>query len=97
MPNNIQPRDYSRGGDTDGFQTIRDRDGNPRLFNCNRNGAESWLNNNNGRDDNEWNWNNRFFLVRKSLISPLLFGGGVLFGNLSQPATEYSAYLIYLF
>jgi hypothetical protein len=72
MPNNIQPREYSKGGGTDGFQTIRDRDGNLKLFNCNRNGSESWLNNNNGHEDNKWNSNNRFFFVRKSLIS-LLF------------------------
>ncbi len=47
----------------------RDRDGNLRIFNCNRNGSKSWLDNNNGRDDNKWNDNNRFFFVRKSLIS----------------------------
>ena len=46
-------------------ESITDRGGYLRLFNCNRNGSESWLNNNNGNDDNKWNDNNRFFFVRK--------------------------------
>lgn len=66
MPNTFQPREYSKGGGMGGFWTIRDRDGNLKLFNCNWNDSDSWLNNNNGRDDNKWNANNRFFFVRKS-------------------------------
>lgn len=43
-----------------------DRDGNPKLFNLNRNSNGEWLNNNNGNLDNKWNGNNRFvFLSRK--------------------------------
>lgn len=53
-----------------------DADGNPTLFNVNRNDSESWLNNDNGNPDNEWNGNNRFvFLSRKSFYFSSTFIG----------------------
>jgi hypothetical protein len=47
------------------MEAIRDRVGNPGLFHCFRHGADSWLSYDFGRDDDEWYWNCRFFLVRK--------------------------------
>mgnify|MGYP001564003627 CR=1 FL=1 len=56
------------GSDMDGTLHITDSDGNPNLFNVNRDDDELWLNNDDGRLDNRWNGNNRFvFLRRKSL------------------------------
>ncbi|OGG62221.1 hypothetical protein A3C19_03050 [Candidatus Kaiserbacteria bacterium RIFCSPHIGHO2_02_FULL_54_22] len=41
-----------------------DSDGNPNVFNVNRNDDGLWLNANNGRPDNEWNPENRFIFLR---------------------------------
>jgi hypothetical protein len=47
-------------------ESIRDRDGNLRLFRCDGIDAESWLYNSlNGRDDHKWGDSHRFFFVRK--------------------------------
>ena len=46
------------------MEAIRDRDGDLRLFNCDRDGSGSWLSLNNGRDDGKWHDLSRFFFVR---------------------------------
>lgn len=69
-PNKIQPRDDSSGGDLDGFR--HGQDGSSAMYDDNRNVAV--LNSNSDRRildnnwfDNEWNSDNRFLFVRKSL------------------------------
>ena len=60
------------------MEPISFRDGNPLLFNVNRNDSESWLNYNNGRPLNHWNDDNRFvFRFRKSLLFSLASCEGV--------------------
>jgi hypothetical protein len=46
-------------------ESIRDRVGNLRVFCCSRDGSGSWLDNNGGHDDSEWDHYDRFFFVRK--------------------------------
>jgi len=46
-------------------ESIRDRDGDLLLFDCNRDGSESWLHHHDGHDDDEWRDYRRFFFVRK--------------------------------
>ena len=54
-------------GGTGGITYNTDADGDPKLFNVNRNDSEPYLGNNNGNLDNRWNGNNRFvFRSRKS-------------------------------
>ncbi len=47
------------------MNAIRDRDGAPRLFDCSGNGAESWLDHDDGHAGGRWHPRNRFFFVRK--------------------------------
>ena len=57
---------FSRGG-TDGTAYIIDRDGNPNVFNLNRNDDDLWLNTNNAKPANRWNADNKFvFRTRKN-------------------------------
>lgn len=67
--NSIQkfPQGGSMDGGTDGITYNTDADGDPKLFNVNRNDSEPWLNNNNGHMDNRWNANNRF-VFRSSIL-----------------------------
>jgi hypothetical protein len=46
-------------------ESIRGRDGNLWLFNCDRLGSGSWLSGSNGHDGSKWFHNFRFFFVRK--------------------------------
>jgi len=59
------------GSGTDGISYKTDSDGNPKVFNVNRNNdGKFWLNSNNGQADNKWNANNQWvFVCRKSLES----------------------------
>ncbi len=54
-------------GGTDGITYNTDADGDPKLFNVNRNDSEPWLNNNNGHMDYRWNGYNRF-VFRSSIL-----------------------------
>lgn len=75
MPNNIQPLDYSKGGGKDGVLYKTDRDGNPNVFNLNRNDDGLWLNNNWTNPTNRWNANYEFvFSLRNSLHSLRIAG-----------------------
>jgi hypothetical protein len=58
---------YPKNGDYTviAMEAIRDRDGFPVLFDCNRYGSKSWLRSNYGRDGTEWNPYYRFFFARK--------------------------------
>ena len=88
-PNKIQPRDYSSGGDPDGFRY--GPLGSETNVNGNRNVAYLW-NDDNGRNlnlnwiDNDWNDNYRFLAVRKSLHvfsnTLILWMGVVLFEDI---------------
>jgi hypothetical protein len=46
-------------------ESIRDRDGDLRIFHCDRHGSVSWLFSSDGHDDREWYHSSRFFFVRK--------------------------------
>jgi hypothetical protein len=94
MPNTIQPREYSRGSGIGGVLHITDDD--PNLLNVNRNDDGRWLNTTYDSPDNRWNRENGFAFIVSQLSSflPLVFLGGVLFGELSAPAAEHFAYLV---
>ena len=93
-PNKIQPRDYSSGGDPDGFRY--GPLGSETNVNGNRNVAYLW-NDDNGRNlnlnwiDNDWNDNYRFLAVRKSLQvfqTPSSFGWGLFCLQKFLPAAD---------
>lgn len=77
MPDSIQPREYSRGGDMDDISC--DSDGNPNLLNANRNDDGRWLNAYNDRPDNRWNRDNGFAFAVSQISSFLSRFGRVLF------------------
>lgn len=58
----------------DGAIYETDSDGNPNVFNVNRNDdGKSWLNNNWAKPTNKWNSDNEVvFRLRKSFLSALL-------------------------
>ena len=65
MPDQIQPREHSKGGGTDG--AAHDSDGNPNVLNANRNDDGRWVNANWDKPDNQWNDDGAFaFLVPAS-------------------------------
>lgn len=73
-----------------------DSDGNPNVFNVERNDDGSWLNNNWAKPTNKWNANNEFvFRLRKCLI-PRLHGAVFSFRifEVLLPAPEHLTYLI---
>lgn len=57
---------------------LTDRDGNPKVFNLNRNEDGSWLKTNNGKPDNEWNPDNSVVFVARN---PLHFSSGPMPGE----------------
>lgn len=69
------------GSGVDGILHITDSDGNPNVFNVNRDEKGAWLNTDNGHPENSWNPDNRFVFVRprKSLHFPPSFWEGVVF------------------
>ena len=84
MPNSIQPREYSKGGDLDGRPCISD--GNPNLLNANRNDDGRWLNTYWDNPDNRWNRDNGFAFAVSQLSSFLSnFCWRVLFYKLAVP------------
>jgi hypothetical protein len=78
IPDTIQPRECSTGGDMDGG--IHVSDGDPNVLNANRNDDGRWLNTNWDKPDNKWNDNGAFAFLVPQLSSFLLsLLGGVLF------------------
>lgn len=79
----------------DGSAHINDRDGNPSVFNLNRNDdGQLELNNDNARPDKQWNDDNEFvfrlrksFLFRVKLCAVFLF----LLDNFTLPSTKHAA------
>jgi hypothetical protein len=47
---------------------IIDSDGNPNVFNVERNGSKLWLNANYGNPDNFWNADNRWVFARRNSL-----------------------------
>jgi hypothetical protein len=61
------------GSDLDGRLYKTDSDGNPNVFNVERNADGTWLNNNWANPTNEWNPDNGIlFRLRKSSLSARL-------------------------
>lgn len=70
---------FSYGG-TDGTTYTTDRDGNPNVFNMNRNADGVWLNTNNAKPSNRWNAENKFvFRTRNYFLFRALYGAVFLF------------------
>lgn len=67
MPDSIQSREHSRGGDLDSVPC--NSDGDPNLLNSNRNDDGRWLNANYDRSDDKWNDNGGFAFVVPQLSS----------------------------
>lgn len=88
MPNNIQPREYSKGGGNGGIS--RNSDGDPNLLNANRNDDSPWLNTTYDRPDNEWNRENGFAFVASKLslfFLSLVIGRGFVY-KAAVPSSE---------
>ena len=70
MPDQIQIKEYSMSGETDG--TPHFSDGDPNVLNSNRNDGGQWVNAYRDNPDNQWNDNGAFvFPVSETLfISP---------------------------
>ncbi|MEA3249820.1 MAG: hypothetical protein U9Q03_05730 [Patescibacteria group bacterium] len=51
-----------------GFPYITDSDGDPNMFNLNRNDDGLWLNANYANPDNRWNPGKRWLLVRRDRL-----------------------------
>lgn len=87
----------SSGGGIDGALYTTDSDGNPNVFNVERNDDGSWLNTNWTNPDNRWGLDNVVvFGARNFLQSKLLrlVSGGVLSEDLiSPPAKHFSDFL----
>ena len=60
------------GGGIDGSYTFTDSDGNPNVFNLERNEDGLWLNNNWTNPDNRWNPDNEFFFRFRYYFFPRL-------------------------
>ena len=96
IPNTIQLREYSMGGDTDGKAYVSD--GNPNVLNSNRNDDGQWLNSYWDNPDNEWDDNGAFAfpVPQLSLFLSLISRESFLF-YLTLPAAEHSSDLVELF
>lgn len=83
------------GSGTDGVAYIIDPDGNPKVFNVNRNNdGKSWLNDDWAKPDNRWNPDNEFvFRPRKYFLSASLRVAVFLFRVFQAvfPAPEHPA------
>lgn len=78
-------------------RTYADPDGNPNVFNVERNDNGSWLNNNWANPDNRWNGDNQFvFRLRKRFFSTVLWIAVFLIGvvEVLQPAAKHSSSLL---
>jgi len=70
VPANLAPEirsNYEKSGQWTNLamDAMRVRDGNPLLFHCNGDGSKSWLDDDNGHGDDEWDVDFRFFFARK--------------------------------
>lgn len=85
----FNPERDSKGGVPDDI--LRSSDGDLNLLNANRNDEGRWLNAYYDNPDNRWNRENGFAFVLSQLSSflPRLYGGGVLFYDLTAPAAEH--------
>src|SRR3989344_5446388 len=73
IPHTIQPNLFiETGSGADGMAYRTDRDGNPNVFNLERNEDGLWLNDNWTNPTNKWNPDNEFvFRLRKYVLSAL--------------------------
>ena len=62
-----------------------DANGNPNVFNVERNADGAWLNANNAHPDNRWNSNNRFAFAMPRKLHPSVFPRGLFFSCLIHP------------
>ena len=70
------------GSDWGGALYVTDSDGNPKVFNVERNVNGSWLNSNYGNAGNFWNGDNRWvFVLRNSLLLSRLFRESLFYGS----------------
>jgi hypothetical protein len=70
MPNEIQPREYSKGGGIGGIS--RNSDGDPNLLNANRYDDGQWLDTTYDNPDNRWNDSSGFAFALSKISSFLL-------------------------
>ncbi len=75
MSNSIQSREYSKDGGIEDVLYITDSDGDPNVFNVNRNDSELWLNANHAHSGNLWNPDNlwAFCPPRNCFLSPVIY------------------------
>ena len=77
---NTALRSCHESRDPDGAPCKTDPDGNPNVFNVERNDDGSWLNNNFAKPDNKWNPKNKFvFRLRNCFFSAVFFEGTAVF------------------
>lgn len=93
---------HQNGSGMDGVAHTADRDGNPNVFNLNRNDDDLWLNDNNAKPSNRWDADNQFvFRSRKSLLfrPSILCRAVFLFTgfDILLPATKHPAAFLKLF
>lgn len=87
------------GSGNDGAPCDTDRNGNPNVFNLERNDDGFGLNDNWAKPDNEWNPNNKFvFRLRNCFLSAALEVAVFLFGiiQIFLPAAKHLANFIEL-
>jgi hypothetical protein len=71
---------FHESSGTDGTPCETDSDGNPNVFNVERNDDGSWLNNNWAKPDKKWNPNNKFvFRLRNCFFSVVLLKSAAVF------------------
>lgn len=71
-------------------RTRADSDGNPNVFNLERNDDGLWLNNNWAKPDNTWNPNNKFaFRLRNYFLFPQLIGCGFSFPSCPNSSSNH--------
>lgn len=88
------------GSGTDGAPYNSDRNGNPNVFNLERNEDGLWLNNNIANSDNRWDPDNGLvFCLRNSFLSALEIGEVFLFRIVEAvfPAAQHLADFLQLY
>ena len=85
------------GSGMDGASYITDRNGNPNVFNLERNDNGLWLNNNWANPDNRWNADNEFvFRLRKYFFSVRFMRDGFSFQDYSYFSSNLRAFFLLL-
>src|ERR1700733_14301561 len=80
------------GSGFDGVAYITDSDGNPNVFNVERDEDGLWLNNNFAKPTNKWNPENKFlFRLRKYFLSALIGCGFSFPDYLSCPSSRQAS------